>query len=96
MPIILLSMFCLPVFNTYGQNWNTGANNSIHNTNSGNVGIGVTSPQRKLEIYHVDSVGIRLYTDFNGPECKAVESYYWDIQRKFISQIRLTPSIYKA
>jgi len=83
MPIILLSMISALSFNTYGQNWNTGANNSIHNSNTGNVGIGITVPERKLEIYNVDSVSIRLSTHnnyYNTAMCKADLTYYWDIQ----------------
>ena len=33
----------------YGQ-WTTGPNNSINNTNSGNVGVGTSSPAQKLDV----------------------------------------------
>ncbi|MDO9154867.1 MAG: hypothetical protein Q7U47_14365 [Paludibacter sp.] len=38
------------VFNTYAQQWSPITNNNIWNLNSGNIGIGITNPQSKLDV----------------------------------------------
>jgi hypothetical protein len=57
-----LLLICLLQPATVKAQWTTpDSNQNINNTNTGNVGIGTSSPGRKLEILAVDGEAVRLY-----------------------------------
>ena len=85
MPILLVLVFVFNINKVFGQNWDTGTNNSIHNINTGNVGIGGNfEPSKKLHIKKSGSdIGLRLQliNDGSWSKCNigATDYYIWDI-----------------
>jgi hypothetical protein len=53
--------------------WTTNGNN-INNTNSGNVGIGTTSPTAKLEISDGNGVGVKINPGVFQPQMKFISA----------------------
>jgi len=51
--ILAVLLFVLLGTITYAQ-WNTSGDN-IYNTNTGNVGIGITTPTEKLHVFKPDT-----------------------------------------
>jgi hypothetical protein len=54
-------IFCLPLFSQVSGQWSTSGTN-IYNTNSGNVGVGISAPVGKFSVYLSNTD----YTNTNG------------------------------
>jgi|LSQX01.1.fsa_nt_gb hypothetical protein len=68
--IVLLGLALL-IGGTAMAQWNT-VGNDIYNTNSGNVGIGLTAPTEKLHIENSGPAGLLLQSPYNTSPTRAV------------------------